>query len=111
MFLGCSSLTSINLSNFDTKSVTNLNGMFWGCSSLTSIDLSNFKTNKVSDMNEIFYFCKNLKFINIANFSTNTTVKLFNKNLGPNGVIIANPNIYDNMDKTSKESIIGWTQK
>ena len=31
-----SGLKSIDLSNFNTSNVTNMNGMFWGCSSLTS---------------------------------------------------------------------------
>ena len=34
MFHGCSSLTKIDLSNFNTKNVTNMSCMFWGCSSL-----------------------------------------------------------------------------
>ena len=34
MFYGCSSLTSLNLSN-------NVNNMSYGCSSLISLDLSN----------------------------------------------------------------------
>ena len=34
MFCRCSSLTKIDLSNFNTKNVTNMNCMFFGCSSL-----------------------------------------------------------------------------
>jgi surface protein len=34
MFYGCSSLTYINLSNFNTIKVTNMGWMFYGCSSL-----------------------------------------------------------------------------
>ena len=34
MFDGCSSLTNINLSNFNTNNVTNMSWMFNGCSSL-----------------------------------------------------------------------------
>ena len=37
MFSGCSSLTNIGLSNFDTKNVTNMGSMFDGCSSLKSL--------------------------------------------------------------------------
>ena len=35
MFCECSSLTNINLSNFNTNNVTDMNGMFGECSSLT----------------------------------------------------------------------------
>ena len=34
MFYKCSSLTNINLSNFNTQNVTDMSGMFDGCSSL-----------------------------------------------------------------------------
>ena len=36
MFCGCSSLTSINFSNFNTRNVINMNYMFQGCASLTN---------------------------------------------------------------------------
>ena len=50
MFNKCSSLTSLNLSNFNTNNVTNMDSMFNKCSSLTSLNLSNFNTNNVTNM-------------------------------------------------------------
>ncbi len=38
MFLDCSSLTSFNLSNFNTNNVNNMRSMFSNCSSLTSLN-------------------------------------------------------------------------
>ena len=38
MFYNCSSLTSLNLSNFNTNNVNYMGGMFSGCSSLTSLN-------------------------------------------------------------------------
>ena len=40
--------------------------MFDGCSSLNSINLSNFNTNNVTYMSCMFYNCKNLKKENIS---------------------------------------------
>ena len=37
------SLTSLDLSDFDTSSVERMNVMFYGCNSLTELDLSKFK--------------------------------------------------------------------
>ena len=54
MFSYCSSLTSLNLSNFNTNYVTNMSYMFYYCSSLTSLNLSNFNTKYVTDMSSIF---------------------------------------------------------
>ena len=46
MFYGCSALTSLDLSTFDTSSVRTMYYMFQGCSSLTSLDfrLADFTT-------------------------------------------------------------------
>ena len=64
MFSECSSLTSLNLSNFNTNNVTDMSYMFYKCSSLTSLNLSNFNTNNVIDMKDIFYgFNKNCNII------------------------------------------------
>ena len=65
LFCGCSSLTNIDLSNFNTNNVTNMQGMFSGCSSLTNIDLSNFNTNNVTIIHAMFFGCSSLKKQNI----------------------------------------------
>ena len=40
--------------------LTNMNCMFYKCSSLTNIDLSNFNTQNVTDMSFMFYGCNSL---------------------------------------------------
>ena len=67
MFYGCSSLINIDLSNFNTNNVTNMNRMFFGCSSLKNIDLSNFNTNNVTHMFGMFAGCSSLNNINLSN--------------------------------------------
>ena len=57
MFFGCSSLTNIDLSNFNTNNVTNMIYMLSGCSSLTNINLSNFNTENVYEMSYMFFKC------------------------------------------------------
>ncbi len=54
MFNECSSLTSLELSNFNTNNTEDMSYMFSQCSSLTYLNLSNFNTINVKDMNEIF---------------------------------------------------------
>ena len=66
MFYGCSNLTNIDLSSFNTKNVTNMMSMFIGCSKLTNIDLSSFNTENVTNMSQIFSYCSNLKKIRIT---------------------------------------------
>jgi len=69
MFYGCSSLISLNLSNFDTSNVNSMSSMFSGCSSLISLNLSNFNTSNVNSMSSMFSGCANLEYINLINFN------------------------------------------
>ena len=46
LFRNCDDLKYLNISNFNTSSVTNMDRMFSHCSSLTSLDLSHFDTSK-----------------------------------------------------------------
>ena len=76
MFDGCSNLTSIDLSNFNTNNVNNMKRMFYECSSLTTIDLSNFNTNNVTDMANMFLGCSSLTTIDLSNFNTNNVTNM-----------------------------------
>lgn len=78
MFRGCSSLTSLNLSSFDTSKVTDISIMFSDCSSLTSLNLSNFNTNKVTNMKQMFYGCSKLTSLNVSSFNTSNVTHMSN---------------------------------
>ena len=67
MFSGCSLLTSLDLSSFNTSQVKNMAYMFNGCSSLTSLNLSNFDNSKITDMSFMLKDCSNLEYINLKN--------------------------------------------
>ena len=70
MFYGCSSLTSIDVTKFNTANVTTMSAMFCGCSSLKSLDVSSFNTANVAHMSFMFYNCKSLTSLNVSNFNT-----------------------------------------
>ena len=76
MFYNCSSLTSLDLSGFNTNSVTSMNGMFFGCNFLTSLDLSGFNTSSVTDMIGMFSDCTNLTFLDLSGFNTSSVTKM-----------------------------------
>ena len=48
--------------------VTDMSEMFHTCWSLTSLDLSNFNTEKVTYMNYMFYNCTNMTNLNLSHF-------------------------------------------
>ena len=82
IFDECSSLTNIDLSNFNTNNVKYMNGMFFWCSSLKNINLSNFNTNIVKDMSRMFSKCSSLSNINLSNFNSNNATVMNNMFLG-----------------------------
>ena len=66
MFHYCSSLTSLDLSNFNTSNVTDMNSMFSDCSALTSLDLSNFDTSKVTNITSFVNSCRSLTSLDLS---------------------------------------------
>ncbi|MBC1384367.1 BspA family leucine-rich repeat surface protein, partial [Listeria innocua] len=70
MFYGASGLTSLNLSNLDTKQVTSMSQMFRETTSLTSLDLSNFDTSRVTNMTSMFYRATSLTSLDVSSFNT-----------------------------------------
>ena len=63
MFSGCTALTRLDVSKFDTENVTDMYGMFDGCAALTQLDVSNFGTKNVTDMCNMFSGCAALATI------------------------------------------------
>ena len=78
MFFNTSSFTLLNLSNFDTSQVMNMDSIFRGMTNLTTIDLSNFDTSSVTDMSSMFADMHNLTTLNLSNFNT-SKVKYMNR--------------------------------
>ena len=61
MFEGCSSLTSLDLCNFDTKSDPNLINMFKGCSNLETIYCNDSWVTGMSYWGSMFAGCESIK--------------------------------------------------
>ena len=76
MFYGCSKLTQLGLSNFDTSSVINMGKMFGSCKALTHLDLSSFDTSNVTYMGDMFYGCTSLTQLNLSSFDTSQVTNM-----------------------------------
>ncbi|WP_366934884.1 BspA family leucine-rich repeat surface protein [Lactobacillus sp.] len=76
MFEDCSSLTALDLSNFDTAKVIDMADMFNNCSNLISLNISCFDTSNVTDMEGIFFYCSNLTSLNISHFDTSKVTNM-----------------------------------
>ena len=111
MFLGCSKLTSVDVTKFNTANVTNMSFMFSGCSTLTTIYVNDkFVIDKVTDGSYMFENCTNLKDYgpnkkdhNYANYKTGYFTKLVGKNgdekIGATGEPLATDNLVLDDDK------------
>ena len=74
MFFDLRNITSLNLSNFDTSKVTDMHYMFFDMSNLTTLDLSNFDTSKVTLMYQMFDRASSLTSLNLSNFNTSKVI-------------------------------------
>ena len=73
LFNGCISLTKIPsvIKNSKIENVEDISIMFQDCTGLESVELSNFNTTKVKDMDGVFSGCSKLKKkVNLKNWST-----------------------------------------
>ena len=78
MFASCSKLTSLDVTKFNTANVTNMGYMFYKCSKLTSLDVTKFNTAKVTDMRYMFAFCPKLTTLDVTNFNTAKVTNMSN---------------------------------
>ena len=91
MFAGCTSLTSIDVSTFDTRNVVDLDCMFMGrhtsesvgpldsvyyTGNLKTLDLSSFNTSRVTQMNSMFLGQVELESINLSSFDTSNVTSM-----------------------------------
>lgn len=70
LFLGCSNLTSLDVSGLDTSRMMDMSYMFYECSGLTSLDVSKFDTSHVKDMAYMFSGCSGLTSLDVSGFAT-----------------------------------------
>ena len=77
MFNECTSLEYLDLSNFYTSNVINMEDMFNGCYKLKEINgLNKFNTNKVLYMNKMFQDCNALTYLDLSNFNTSNVINM-----------------------------------
>ena len=86
MFEEMSNLTTLDLSNFDTSKVTNMKEMFYGMRSLTTLDLSSFNTSKVTSMEQMFESMPDLTTLDLSNFDTSQVTNMGYMFVGMSGL-------------------------
>ena len=95
MFYAMSSLTTLNLSSFDTSKVTNMSNMFAHMRQLTALNLSNFDTSQVTDMGYMFEDMSNLITLNLSSFDTSKVTNMGAMFEGVSGLTTLNLSNFD----------------
>ncbi|MCL2578217.1 MAG: BspA family leucine-rich repeat surface protein [Defluviitaleaceae bacterium] len=79
MFDGANSLTSLNLSSWNTENVTNMASMFAGTHSLTQLILpANFVTSGVTNLQSMFHGARGLETLNLSGWNTSGVTDMAN---------------------------------
>ncbi|MDA9303704.1 BspA family leucine-rich repeat surface protein [Flavobacteriaceae bacterium] len=78
MFQGCSSLVSLDASNWDTSSVTNFRYMFNGCSSLVNLNVSDWDVGSLQSAHYAFYNSPMISALNIASWKNKNSNSITN---------------------------------
>jgi len=106
MFRDCSSLTALDVSNFDTSSVTNMLEMFRDCSSLTTLDVSSFDTSSVTTMALMFYNCNSLTSLDLSSFDTSSVTTMSNMFRTCSSLTSLDLSSFDTSSVTNMQSMI-----
>ncbi len=86
MFALCSGLTSLDVTGFNTSNATNMVCMFEGCSGLTSLDVSNFDTSNATNLSSMFILCSGLTSLDVSGFNTSNATDLSSMFAGCSGL-------------------------
>ena len=77
MFQKCYELENLDLTNFNTANVTNIECMFHECKKLKKIKgISKFNTNKVISMERMFDYCLELEYLDLTNWNTMNVIDM-----------------------------------
>ena len=108
MFTGMSNLTTLNLSNFDTSKVTSMDAMFGDMSSLIRLDLSNFNTSNVTNMDTMFGGMTNLTSLSISNFDTSKVTNMYCMFNGISNLTTLDLSSFDTSKVTTMNAMFGY---
>ena len=111
MFEECEELEYLDLSNFNTSNVTNMEFMFKRCYKLKEIKgINNFDISKVENKEEMFEECKELSYSDLSDFNISSNInnkkqskndynEKKNENLENIGGFVSQEQIMDNSEK------------
>lgn len=110
MFKECANLTSLDISSFDTSNITNMAQMFQSCGKFTSIDVSNLNTFKVTNMFGMFNNLK-LTSLDVSNFNTSNVTDMGSMFNSINNLTSLDVSSFDTSNVTNMSGMFGNCNK
>lgn len=86
MFNGCAELADLNVSSWKTENVTNMSSIFNGCEKLLSIGIDNWNTSNVTNISSMFNGCVNITSLNVSNWDTSKVTDMSSMFKGCNSI-------------------------
>ena len=108
MFSECSRLCSLDLSGFNTSNVTNMRAMFKNCSWLARLDVSGINTSKVTDMGIMFSECESLTILDVSGFNTSNVTNMGAMFFGCSGLTILDVSGFNTSKVTDMHSMFTY---
>ena len=109
MFRG-TSLKKLNLNNWDTSNVTDMSFMFSESNNITELDLNHLNTGKVKDMNNMFNNMKSLTTLNIENWDTSNVINMSSMFADSKSITSLNLNNWNTGNVTDMNHIFSGTE-
>ena len=109
-FLNCTQLKEINFDNFNSEKVVSMDSTFENCISLEELNLSSFKNNKLVSMKNTFKNTESLKNLYLSTFFLNTNINITDvlQSIGNNTKLNIDNNQFE-IDETTNSNIITMT--
>ena len=76
LFDNCASMTSVDMSGWDTSTARAFNQMFKGCAKLASVDVNHFNTSKTTAFDNMFQGCSSLTTLDVSNWDMRKAAKI-----------------------------------
>jgi surface protein len=76
MFTNCTSLTTLDLSAWDTRSLTDMNQAFQNCTSLTKLNVSGWDVSKVTNMTLSFVEDRTLSSLDLSTWDNSAVTSM-----------------------------------
>jgi len=111
MFSKCQKIVKLDLSSFDTSSVTDMNNLFSYCNNIVSLDLSSFDTKNVTNMKYMFYHCHNLEYLNLFSFDTHNVTDMSYMFYNCNKLIDLNLSYFNTYKVTNMSQMFSHCEK